>query len=97
MKRGRPIRSIVRQNIVEILSTLKVGYGYGIYKEYLKHYPKTTSRNIYYHLKKGVHLKELEITKKDKLNKASSWGYNNKVTFYKLGINAKPTGRDTNV
>ena len=96
MRQGRPTRSVVRENIIEILSNLKEGYGYQIYKEYLQHYPKTTLRNIYYHLKKGVLLKELEIAKKDKLQKPNSWGADTEVTFYKLSINTK-LRRETHV
>jgi len=49
-KRGRPVKSEIRQNIVEILFYLKRAYGYDIYKVYIKIFPKVTLRSIYYHL-----------------------------------------------
>ena len=53
MPKGRPVKSEIRQNIVEILYFMKQGYGYEIYKAYVKIFPKVTMRSIYYHLKKG--------------------------------------------
>ena len=33
--RGRPVKSAIRQNIIEILNFIKRGYGYEIYKIYV--------------------------------------------------------------
>ena len=61
VKRGRPIGSNVRQNMIEILYFLKSAHGYHIFKVYKQIYPKITLRGIYYHLKKGQELGEFEI------------------------------------
>ena len=46
MKKGRPVRSEIRQNIVEILHFIKKAYGYEIYKIYVAIFPKVTLRSI---------------------------------------------------
>ena len=66
MKRGRPIKSQIRQNIIEILYFLKEGYAYQVYKIYRDVFPKVTMRSIYYHLNKGKSLGEFEISKVEK-------------------------------
>ena len=48
MPKGRPVKSKVRDNIVELLYFLKYAYGYDIYKNYIKIFPRTTIINIYY-------------------------------------------------
>jgi len=63
MTRGRPVRSVIRQNVVEILFHLGKAYGYDIYKIYKAVFPKVTLRSIYYHLKKGVSLGEFKVEK----------------------------------
>lgn len=90
MPRGRPIRSEIRQNIVEILYFMKEGYAYQVYKEYRKIYPKVTMRSIYYHLKKGLTLGEFKISKVEKEKGDYSWGTEAEKTYYALGPSAKP-------
>ena len=55
MVRGRPVKSQIRQNIIEILFYLGKGYGYQISKIYNEAIPQVTQRSVYYHLRKGVH------------------------------------------
>ena len=93
-KRGRPVKSEIRQNMVEILFYLKKTYGYDIYKVYIKIFPKVTLRSIYYHLKKGVALGELKIDSVEKEKGEFSWGGEVEKTYYALGENAKPTGNE---
>ena len=88
--RGRPIGSIIRQNIIEILYIMKEGCGYDIYKVYLKIFPKVTLRSIYYHLKKGTDIDEFKIKKVGKVQGDYSWGNEAEKVYYELGINAKP-------
>ena len=89
-RKGRPVQSEIRQNIVEILYFLKEGYGYDIYKVYINVFPKVTMRSIYYHLKKGVELGEFKV-KKIKTEKGQySWGGEAEKTYYTLGSTAKP-------
>ena len=90
-KRGRPFKSEVRQNIVEILFHMREGYGYEIYKTYLKLFPKVTRRLIYYHLNKGIELQEFEIKTREKEKGKYSWGDSVEKIYYKLGTEAKPS------
>ncbi len=89
-KRGRPIGSSIRQNLVDILYFRGKAYGYDLYKDYCALFPLVTLRVIYYHLKKGVALKEFEL-EEVKMEKGNySWGGEAEKKYYKLGINAHP-------
>ena len=90
MARGRPVQSVIRQNIIEILYFMKKGYGYDIYKAYIKIYPKVTMRSVYYHLKKGVALEEFKVQKIEKVQGDYSWGSEAEKVYYILGPKAKP-------
>ncbi len=94
MPRGRPVRSEIRQNMVDLLQHMHSGYGYDIYKAYVAIFPKVTLRSIYYHLKKGVSLGEFAISKIEKEKGDFSWGSEVEKTYYALGQNAKPTGNE---
>ena len=89
-KRGRPIGSEIRQNIVEILYFLKEGYAYQIYKVYKDIFPHVTMRSIYYHLKKGVITGEFKVSKIKKEKGNFSWGDTVEKTYYALGRDASP-------
>ena len=91
-KRGRPTKSNIRQNIVELLNEIGQSYGYIISKKYQEVFPQVTQRVIYYHLKKGIELKEFEIHKIEKEIGEYSWGPSVEKTYYKLGVNAHPKG-----
>ena len=92
-KRGRPIRSEIRQNIIEILYYLDRGYGYQISKIYNEVFPRVTQRSIYYHLKKGVMTKEIEIHSIEQQKGDFSWGPEVEKKFYTLGKTALPKGQ----
>lgn len=94
MPRGRPTKSIVRQNIIEVLYYLKSAYGYEIYKIYKEVFPKVTLRLMYYHLRKGVELGELKIEKREKEEGNFSWGSESEKIYYSLGPNAEPLGNE---
>lgn len=94
MPKGRPVKSEIRQNMVEILFYVKEGYGYEIYKAYVSIFPKVTMRSIYYHLKKGVEIGEFVVNKVEKEKGDYSWGGEAEKIYYALGPNAKPTGND---
>ena len=94
MPKGRPVKSEIRQNIVEILYFMKEGYGYGIYKVYVAIFPKVTMRSIYYHLRKGVSLNEFKVSKVEKEKGDYSWGPEAEKIYYNLGEAAKPTGNE---
>ena len=84
------MKSQIRQNIVEILNAIKEGYGYDIYKAYVDIFPKVTMRSIYYHLKKGVSIKELEVARVEKEKGNYSWGPEAEKIYYRLGPEAEP-------
>ena len=94
MPKGRPIKSEIRQNVVEILFFMKQGYGYEIYKAYILIFPKVTMRSIYYHLKKGTALGEFKIERVEKEKGDYSWGGEAEKIYYALGPNAKPLGNE---
>lgn len=90
MKRGRPIGSAIRQNIVELLHHMGKAHGYNIYKNYSKIFPKATMRVIYYHLKKGLELEEFKVERVEREKGDYSWGSEAERIYYALGPNAKP-------
>ena len=89
-RRGRPVGSAIRQNIIDMLNYMKKGYGYDIYKMYVKLFPKVTMRSIYYHLRKGVSLGEIRIENVQVEKGEYSWGGEVEKTYYSLGKNAMP-------
>ncbi len=91
MKRGRPVKSQIRQNIVDILHFIKSGYGYDIYKVYIGIFPAVTMRSIYYHLKKGEQTGEFIVKSIIKEKGEYSWGGEAEKIYYALGRTAKPT------
>ena len=94
MARGRPVKSQIRQNIIEILYFLKEGYGYDIYKVYRGIFPPVTMRVIYYHLKKGSSLGEFKVNKIIRENGNFSWGSQAEKIYYSLGQEAQPIGNE---
>lgn len=92
MPRGRPVKSNVRQNIIEILYFMKKGYGYDIAKHYNRIFPKVSMRLIYYHLKKGVELGEFKLESVEKEKGNYSWGEEVEKKYYGLGENAAARG-----
>lgn len=89
-KRGRPTRSTIRQNLIDILQFMGEAYGYQMYKAYKDIYAPVTLRVIYYHLMKGKSLGEFEVAGVKKTQGSYSWGPEAERIFYKLGPNAKP-------
>lgn len=92
MKKGRPPKSQIRQNIIEILYYLGKGYGYEISKIYNEVFPPVTQRSIYYHLKKGVLIKEINVHKIEQERGEFSWGTVVEKIYYSLGNAAQPKG-----
>ena len=90
MPRGRPAKSAVRQNLIEILHVVGKGYGYDLYKVYAALFPKVTMRLIYYHLQKGVALGEIKTNKVVAEQGEFSWGSQVEKTYYELGEQARP-------
>jgi len=94
MARGRPVKSAIRQNIIELLFFLKEGYGYDIYRHYKEIFPSVSMRVIYYHLKKGTDLGEFRVNKIAKENGNFSWGNMAEKIYYSLGKEAQPVGNE---
>jgi hypothetical protein len=92
MARGRPVRSQIRQNIIEILYFLNQSYGYQIAKIYNEVYPKVTQRSIYYHLRKGIQTNEIEVNKIEQEEGDFSWGKMVEKIYYSLGPKSVPKG-----
>ena len=88
--RGRPVKSVIRQNIIEILHLKKRVYGYELYNYYINIFPKVHIRSIYYHLKKGTSLKEIKIQEVKEEKGDYSWGNKAEKVYYSLGPNARP-------
>ncbi|MBS3140139.1 hypothetical protein J4479_03980 [Candidatus Woesearchaeota archaeon] len=88
--RGRPTKSIIRQNILEILFYLKKGYGYQIARIYNEVFPQVTQRSIYYHLRKGVLTQEITVQAIEQEQGEFSWGKMVEKTYYSLGEKANP-------
>jgi len=94
-KRGRPFKSNIRKNIITILYYLGEGYGYEVSKLYNKIFPKVTMRSVYYHLKRGVELKEIKMEEIKQEQGQYSWGSTVEKTYYSIGekAEAKPDDR----
>ena len=88
--RGRPVKSEVRQNIIEILNVTGPAYGYRIHKWYNELFPACTRENIYYNLRKGVKLDEFELTEVKMEKGEYSWGSVVEKKYYKIGPKAVP-------
>ncbi len=93
-KRGRPLASPIRQNIIEILHGIGAGYGYDIYKIYISRFPKVTLRSIYYHLSKGVAIGVFKVERVEQSRGNYSWGGSAEKTYYSLGPLALPEVRN---
>lgn len=92
--RGRPVKSEVRQNIVEMLFFRAPMYGYQIHRFYNELFPACTRENIYYNLRKGVALGEFKLTEVRQEKGEYSWGNVVEKKYYVLGPNANPRGDD---
>ena len=89
-KKGRPAGSKIRDNIVELLYFMKMGYGYQIYKAYREIFPAAAMRSIYHNLKTGAKLGIFELEKIETTKGDYSWGPEAEKVYYRLGKNAEP-------
>lgn len=87
--RGRPTKSVIRERILQLLKMKPESYGYEIYKNYVGIFGAVHMRSIYYHLKKGVALGEIELTEIKDEKGDYSWGDKAERIYYCLG----PQGR----
>ncbi|RLE45569.1 hypothetical protein DRJ22_04085 [Candidatus Woesearchaeota archaeon] len=91
-RRGRPVGSVIRQNIVEILNVFGSAYGYQIHRFYNELFPSCTREVIYYNLRKGVALGEFRLVDVKVEKGTFSWGVVAEKKYYVLGPNAQPRG-----
>ncbi|MBI4145820.1 hypothetical protein HY489_00615 [Candidatus Woesearchaeota archaeon] len=89
-QRGRPVKSEIRQNIIEMLNVTGPMYGYKVHKFYNELFPACTRENIYYNLRKGVKLGEFELAEVRQEKGEYSWGSMVEKKYYKLGPKAAP-------
>ena len=87
---GRPPKSKIRDNIVNILHSVKEGEGYFLYKIYRDIFGNATMRSIYYHLKKGCELGIFRVKEIKNEQGRHSWGESAKKIIYELGDKAIP-------
>jgi len=92
MPRGRPVKSEIRERIAEILFFAGSAYGYKIHKIYCQIFPKCTREVVYYHMRKGVKLKEFKIKEIKQEKGEFSWGGMVEKTYYCLGSEARVKG-----
>lgn len=92
MPRGRPVKSAIRQRIVEILAVVNKAHGYEVAKIYRELYPKATMRVIYYHLRKGAQIGEFTVESIVDEKGTYSWGSTAEKVYYTLGPQAQPKG-----
>ncbi|MEK6845267.1 MAG: hypothetical protein AABY26_00795 [Nanoarchaeota archaeon] len=92
IKLMRKRSSNIRQNMVEILYYLHSGYGYQLSKIYNMIFPEVSQRLIYYHLRRGLQTKEIEIKERKQESGDFSWGSSVEKIVYALGPLALPKG-----
>lgn len=92
MARGRPVRSEIRQHIVDILHNMGKAYGYEIYKVYRQIFPKISLRTVYYHLQKGLDMGIFKVEEIQREEGDYSWGGTTERKYYSLASEAKPSG-----
>lgn len=90
MARGRPPKSEVRQNLIEVLHVLKKGYGYELWKAYLEVFPAVSMRTIYYHLAKGTEYGLFRVKRVQVEPGDYSWGPDAEKVYYIVGPKAMP-------
>jgi hypothetical protein len=91
-KRGRPIKSEIRQNIVEILYFLGEAYPYEVYQIYREVFPNVTMRSVYFQLKRGSEMGIFKVKKIKSFEGSYSWGPSAERVYYELGKLALPVG-----
>src|SRR3989338_2286736 len=83
-KRGRPVKSLIRDRMKEVLAVLGVSYGYEIYKVYRAAFSKITLRSMYYHLNKGVEIGEFNLVGVREEKGSYTWGDKKTRRYYNL-------------
>lgn len=91
---GRPVKSKIRDRMQEIVDALGVTYGYEIYKVYQDAFEPIDLRSMYYHLNKGVSLKEFKEIGVEVVKGNFTWGDKGIRKYYVLGENSTERASD---
>ena len=83
MARGRPLKSIVRDRLSQLLFVFGSLTAYDAHKHYIVLFAKTSQRNVYYQLRRGVDL-ELFNAKTVIEQGEFSWGSTSRKVYFSL-------------
>ncbi|HII29680.1 hypothetical protein COT48_02785 [Candidatus Woesearchaeota archaeon CG08_land_8_20_14_0_20_47_9] len=89
---GRPVRSAVRENLVELLFFLGKSHGYQLYSLYCRVFPRVTRRAVYYQLKRGLELGFFRVSEVEIRPGNYSWGQTAERVVYALTDKVRPVG-----
>jgi hypothetical protein len=86
--RGRPVKSVVRDRLCEILSVKSPLTAYDAHKLYCSLFAKTSQRNVYYQLSRGV---ALDVFLQEVVQETGdfSWGSVSRKIYYRLSPSQK--------
>jgi len=90
--RGRPVKSVIRDRMQQIVDALGTAYGYEIYKIYKEVFEPVSVRSMYYHLKRGLALGEFKLAGTKSVQGPFTWGRESTHTYYTLGDSASHVG-----
>jgi|TARA_Y100000310_G_C20692101_1_gene822987 hypothetical protein len=83
--RGRPVKSVIRDRMQQIVDALGSAYGYEVYKIYKQVFEPVDIRSMYYHFKRGVDLGEFKQIGAKQEKGGFTWGRESTHIYYSLG------------
>ena len=83
--RGRPVKSLIRDRMQQIVDALGAAYGYEVYKIYRAVFEPVSVRSMYYHFKRGVQLGEFKEVGARQEPGPFTWGRESTHIYYSLG------------
>ena len=92
--RGRPVKSVVRERMEQIVDALGVTYGYEVFKVYTDAFAPIDLRSMYYHLNKGLGLGVFELVGVRSEKGNFTWGDVSVRRYYILGPSAAGKATD---
>jgi len=90
--RGRPVKSVIRDRMQQIVDVLGAVYGYEVYKIYTAVFEPVDVRSMYYHFKKGVELSEFKQVGAKQETGPFTWGRESTHIYYTIGNGASHKG-----
>lgn len=85
---GRPVKSLIRERMQQVVDALGASYGYEIFKVYREAFAPISVRSMYYHLNKGISIGEFEAIGEKKEKGIYTWGDLTMRKYYILGPSA---------